>query len=315
MQGDRSRQKPVSRRVLIGGGIGVLAAFLSACSQKKTHPPTPTVAESTSTNRPDIASLVSQLTITQTPTPTPSASPTSSTPLIFLDPGHGGIDDGAVGTTVSGVSVDEKTVTLAIALRSAAKLRAAGYRVLLSRPNDSLPGLTSSDLTRDGGMLTPAGVLDDLQRRIELANSAGASLLLSIHLNANTDPATRGTETYYDSARPFASKSHRFAVLVQQSLMSAYRAHGFTTPDRGVIDDTKLQTARAGVLPDWYNHLVLLGPAVPGQLRPSQMPGVLNESLFISNPEEATAAVSPSMQDLIAGAFTQAIVQYFDPNA
>lgn len=232
-------------------------------------------------------------------------------PLVFLDPGHGGVDTGAVGTASDGTPVDEKTIALAIAQRTAAKLRAAGYRVVLARDDDTLPGLTPDDLTSDGQRLTAQGVLDDLQRRIDRANASGADLLLSIHLNALDDPSVRGAETYYDSARPFAADSLRFAQLVQDDLIAALRAKGYATPDRGVLDDTTLQADGVGPLGGSYNHLVMLGPAIPGKLRPSQMPGALNESLFLSNPDEASAATQPAMQDLIAGAFAKAVEDYF----
>lgn len=235
----------------------------------------------------------------------------ASPPVVFLDPGHGGVDTGAIGATSDGTPVDEKTITLAIAQRTAARLRAAGFRVVLARDDDTLPGLTPDDLTADGKSLSAQGVLDDLQRRIDRANASGAELLLSIHLNSLDDPSVRGAETYYDSTRPFAADSLRFARLVQADLIAALRAKGYTTPDLGVLDDTTLQADGVGPLGGTYNHLVMLGPAIPGKLRPSQMPGALNESLFLSNPDEATAATQPAVQDLIAGAFAKAVQDYF----
>lgn len=206
--------------------------------------------------------------------------------------------------------MQEKTITLALAQQTAAKLRARGYRVVLYRNTDALPGLTKADLTADGTELTPQGVLDDLQRRIDKANASGAKVLLSIHLNAYDDPSVAGAETFYDPDRPFAADNQRLARLVQGDLIAALRAAGYRTPDRGVVDDTTLQAPGVGSLHD-YDHLVLLGPAVPGQLRPSQLPGALSESLFLSNPPEATAALDPQVQDVIAGAFAQAIAEFF----
>ena len=232
-------------------------------------------------------------------------------PIIFLDPGHGGVDTGATGTTINGAQVDEKTLTLAIAQRTATKLRAAGFQVVLSRTGDSLPGLTADDLTADGKALTPQGVLDELQGRIDAANDSGASLLLSIHLNSFDDPSVGGAETYYDPDRPFSASSRRFANLVQQDLIAALRKAGYATPDRGVIDDTTLQAEGVGPLQGTYNHLVMLGPAIPGKLTPSDMPGALSESLFLSDPAEASAATQPLIQDLIAGAFIKAVEDYF----
>ena len=243
------------------------------------------------------------------PTATPMvAHPITSHPLVFLDPGHGGVDTGTIGTTDDGTTVEEKNV--ALALRTADELRHDGIRVALSRTDDSLPGSTPSDYTDDGPVLTPDGVLADLQRRIDRANASGAHVLLSIHLNAYDDPSVGGIQTFYGGARPFSDQSKRFATLIQESVIGALQAAGYTVPDRGATDDQDLQAESLGSLSGNYNHLVLLGPAIPGRLRPSQMPGALCETLFLSNPPEATAVVKPEVQGLIAAGFTKAIEQF-----
>lgn len=300
---DQRVMRLMSRRTLLAGGGLSLGMFLIGCAHPRSDP-----------------SVVPRMTIVSVdghvivPTPgategTAKAATTTTGPVVFIDPGHGGVDSGAIGTTNDGQDVDEKTVTLDLALRTATKLRSAGYQVVLSRTSDELPGLLATDLTPDGEALTPQGVLNDLQRRIDRANASGAKLFLSIHLNANDDPSVTGTETFYDSTRSFATENSLFAQSVQQHLIAALRANGYTTPDLGVIDDTTIEGNSLGVLPDIYNHLVLLGPGVSGQLRPTLMPGALSESLFLSNPDEATAATEPEMQDLIAGAYAAAISQ------
>ncbi|MGH2459062.1 MAG: N-acetylmuramoyl-L-alanine amidase family protein [Chloroflexota bacterium] len=245
--------------------------------------------------------------------PSPSPVPATSTPhpaTVFLDPGHGGVDTGTIGYTDDGTVVEEKTIALAIARQTASDLERDGIAVALSRANDSLPGIQPSDYEPDGTSLTANGVLDDLQRRIDRANASGARVLLSIHLNAFEDPSIGGTQTFYDSSRPFAAQNARFATLIQNDLIAALRAGGYDTPDRGITQDQDLITDRFDTLGDGYHHLVLLGPAVPGRLRPSAMPGALNESLFLSDPAEATAAAQPGTQNLIARAYTQAIEQF-----
>lgn len=244
-----------------------------------------------------------------TPDPaSPAATPTR-TRVVYLDPGHGGPDTGTGGTTLDGTWVQEKDVTLAIALRTAERLRAAGIEVVLSRTSDELPGLEPQDVLPDGEGLTAEGVLRDLQRRIDHANASGANLLLSIHLNGHVDPAATGTETYYDSTRPFSDESRRLAELIQRHVVEGLREAGYDAVDRGVFDQTELEAPGLGVLPD-YPHLVMLGPAVPGRLRPSAMPGVLNEVLFLSNPTEASLAQQPEIQDRIAQAYTDAILEF-----
>ncbi len=290
------------------------SAFLAPGSFDWRHPvpvatpsPTRSVSPSTRSDRPP-------LPVPADPTPvlrgSPSATPTPGQAVVFLDPGHGGVDTGTIGTTSDGTTVDEKTVALAIALRTAAILRGDGFSVVLSRVDDSLPGARPSDYTSDGTALTPDGVLADLQRRIDRANASGARVLLSIHLNSFDDPSVAGAETFYDSARPFSSQSLRLATVVQEALIGDLRAAGYDTPDRGVTDDQDLAVESLGSLAGDYHHLVILGPGVPGRLRPSQMPGALSEPLFLSNPAEASAAIQPLMQDLIARAYARAIEEY-----
>lgn len=230
--------------------------------------------------------------------------------LVFIDPGHGGVDTGAQATTSSGRQIDEKTYTLAVARRTAARLRADGVAVVLSRNDDSLPGSVPGDYTGDGKMLTAAGVLADLQRRIDRANDSGALVLLSIHFNAFSDPGVGGAETFYDDARSFASENERLGRLVQSSVVASLRQRGLVVADRGLTVDSSLVAEAFGTLGPSYNHLVLLGPAVPDRLRSSQMPGVLSEPLFISNPREADALTRADVQQALADAYASALEEF-----
>lgn len=241
--------------------------------------------------------------------PNPSVTPAPVHAQVFLDPGHGGVDTGTISVTEDGTIVQEKDITLGVAKQTATILQADGIWVALSRTDDSLPGAVPADYTTDGSELTPDGVLADLQRRVDRANASGARVLLSIHFEAFDDPSVRGAQTFYDSSRSFGATNLQFAILVQTDLIQAFRSQGDDTPDRGVTSDTVLVADLMGTLPD-YHHLVVLGPGVPGLLVPSQMPGALSEPLFLSNPNEASAAVDPKVQNLIATAFAQAITQF-----
>jgi N-acetylmuramoyl-L-alanine amidase len=312
MPGHHRPSGRMNRRDVLRWGLAALTGSLASCARggRDTATPVPT----TETVR--LSALVNRFGASGSPTPVPTGTPipasSANGPVIFLDPGHGGLDEGALGLTTDGRVVEEKAVALAIALRAAVKLRSAGFQPVLSRATDDLPSRSSTGAAANQATMTAQGELDDLQRRIDLANESNASLLLSIHLNASDDPSAGGTETYFDSARSFGAESRRFAEFLQQAVVAALQAGGYDATDRGVIDDTRLQADRAGVLPESYNHLVLLGPAVPGQLRPSQMPGALNEALFLTNPEEADAALDPLVQDRIAVAYTQAVIHFFE---
>ena len=309
------------QRALLVVVLGLISFAVTSCGRS-----TPTVGAGPAASpvgRPQLQLISSRLGFGTVPSPTPAgpadgstqpaagaSAPTASPIQVFLDPGHGGVDTGAIGTSETGAVVYERDMTLALALRAAARLRADGIGVALSRSDASLPGAVASDYTSDGTLLTPQGVLADLQRRIDRANASGARVFLSIHLNGFSDPAVAGTQTFYDGARPFASQNLAVATLVQQSVISSLRARGYTTPDRGVMDDQNLQAESLGALSGSYNHLILLGPGIPGTLRPTTMPGALIEVLYLSNPPEATAIAQPAMQDLLGTAIAQGIEQY-----
>ena len=110
------------------------------------------------------------------PTPRPDRSvrlPTLRTerPLVVIDPGHGGRDPGAAGTTTH-----ESAVTLAAAQLLKQELERTGrYRVQLTRDTDVYVGLN---------------------RRVDIARRAGADLFISLHADAIADPATRGASVY-----------------------------------------------------------------------------------------------------------------------
>lgn len=244
--------------------------------------------------------------------PAAASNPAAARAKVFLDPGHGGVDEGTSGTTTDGTRITEKATTLAVAQRTAAILRADGITVALSRQDDSLSALPASDYSADGTILTPDGVLADLQHRIDNANASGASVLLSIHFNGYTDPSVGGSETFYDSTRDFGGNNQHFATLIQGSVIRSFHDHGYNVPDRGITDDTQLQSDALGALPGSYNHLVMLGPGLPGRLRPSNMPGALSESLFLSNPSEATMISQPAMQDVLAHAYAEAIEAFLN---
>jgi N-acetylmuramoyl-L-alanine amidase len=123
---------------------------------------------------------------------------------VFLDPGHGGPDPGAAsGSTEAGQYIEERAITLPVALDAAQLLRIQGYRVVLSRTSDtSVAKMTPTDL--DNGVLTTPSEHADLLARVACANLSGAAALVSIHFDAYPDPNAAGATALYDTARPFA---------------------------------------------------------------------------------------------------------------
>jgi len=228
---------------------------------------------------------------------------------VFLDAGHGGVDPGAVGSTESGTTIEESTINLPIELDTMALLRARGYRVVVSRTqNTTVTRLTAGDTS--GGIFTAAGSHDDVAARDICANMARASLLVGIYMNAGYE-GDAGCVTGYDADRPFSADNLRLATLLQSDVLGAMNAQGWAIPDGGVQNDTGLGSA-VSAQAESYGHLMLLGPAQAGYFTtPSQMPGALIEPLFLTDPFEGSIAASAHGQQVIAGGIAQAVSQYF----
>ena len=276
----------ISAAARYGAEFGALASTglsLSAYSAAESQPAVTAVAAAEanppapdSTPAPD-----------HPPPPAPSPTPVPDKgKLIVIDPGHGGRDPGAVHTIAGGVvDLTEEEVNLWIALKLAEMLRADGYNVLLTRTDDRAVGPDRNQ---------PA----DLQARVDVANRAGADIFVSVHHNGSDNRSIRGTTVYYCSHRPFADQNRRLARLTQQALVRNLRQAGYDTVDRGAQDDAFL------------GHLALLGPH--NIRRPSQMPAVIGEALFITNDADADALKRVEIREAIARGDFEAIPAYFE---
>jgi N-acetylmuramoyl-L-alanine amidase len=241
--------------------------------------PTPTAVPSTATP--------TAVPPTATPQPTPSATPRpqANGKVIFVDAGHGGADSGAAHKNAAGVEdLLEKEANLWIATHLADALRAKGYQVVLSRSTDSfaIPG---------------ASTAVELQKRVDMANQAGADLYVAIHNNGNDNKSVRGTEVLYCNARTFTDKNIRLATLVQAALVRNLRAAGYNTVDRGIKDDVV------------RGHLAVLAPA--NLARATRMPGIIGESLFLSNEADAAALKRADIRQAIVQGYLEGIQAYF----
>lgn len=224
---------------------------------------------------------------------------------VFIDPGHGGLDPGVVGSAV-GRPVLEKDVALSVGTRLAELLRNDGYGVILARTSDSSVASLNAD-DSPAGALTATAVHRDLLTRIACANAASADVLLSIHFDAFDDPAVGGAETFYDAARPFAAESKRLAGDLQSALVAALGVN-----DRGVWADDQIGAPTLTTSGRLYDHLMELGPAESGWVDdPSQMPGALVEPLFLTNPAEARLASDPAGRQRVASALRTGLERYF----
>jgi len=145
---------------------------------------------------------------------------------IVVDPGHGGPDTGAIGST----ETREKNNNLAIGLKLAGLLRSAGAQVIMTRSTDVTPAVgTYSELS-------------DLQARVKIANDQNADLYISLHNDAFSNPDVGGITTYYSSASPVAAQSKDLATSIQSELVKsiALTSRGVKDANFYVIKNTKM---------------------------------------------------------------------------
>ena len=236
---------------------------------------------------------------------------------VFLDAGHGGIDPGGVGTTESGTAIYEADETLPVELDVMTLLRSAGYRVVVSRTNAStVLRLGPQDVS--GNLLTLLGAHDDVAARDVCANDARAQVMVGIYYNASSSPHEAGSITAYDTDRPFSAANLKLADLVQNDVLAQMNGQGWGIPNNGVQPDTGLGSldgspTSGGIAGEAaaYRHLMLIGPAMGDFFTtPSQMPGVVVEPLYITDPFEGSIAASTTDQTVIAQGVAFAVEQY-----
>ena len=190
---------------------------------------------------------------------------------IFLDPGHGGSDPGAI----SG-GVREKDLTLSVYNKVSSKLASLGYTVLTSRNVDK-------DV--------------DLVDRAEQANNANADMLLSIHFNAGGRGIARGIETYYyqsqeDIVPKINKENHNNAERLERSRKLANKVQQNLLYQTGA-NDRGVKRASFTVL------------------RETSIPSILVELGFIDNPEERNKVKTNEYQERLANGIVDGIVAYY----
>lgn len=124
--------------------------------------------------------------------------------VIVLDPGHGGIDGGAVGRD----GVLEKDISLDISLKVRDYLQEAGALVIMTRERDK-------DLAGKDTQRIRTRKWEDLQKRKEIINNSNGDLYLSIHLNALPASRWRGAQVFFN---PSDKKGEAASKFIQSEL-------------------------------------------------------------------------------------------------
>lgn len=221
-------------------------------------------------------------------------------PLIYIDAGHGGRDPGA-----RGASVNESDITLAAARALKQELERSGrYRVRLTRDGDVYVGLN---------------------RRVAIARQAGADLFISLHADAGADPATRGASVYTLSEQGAGRAVREFTrgENWQRSLNLPGRD---ASVDRILLDMTQratqnrsAQLARTllGELEEADHPLLRRSHRDAGLavLLAPDVPAVLLEMGFITNPEDESLLGDNRARRRLMRAVAEGIDRYFDAPA
>ena len=222
----------------------------------ETAPPQPDAAMA------GAGTLSAAVAVQSSPGPSGTIAPAPTRgDLIVIDPGHGGNDPGSLNPVLG---LTEKNLTLTISKLVQSRLKALGWRVTMTRDGDYEVG-------------DPNGIdRQELQARCDVANAAGATAFVSIHINSSVSTAPNGTTTYY--WRP-ADKS--FAQDVQSEAVAA----------DGIVD--------AGVKrEDFY------------VIKHTQMPAILIETAYLSNAHDGAMLQQPAFLDRVAAGIVRGIMDF-----
>jgi len=227
--------------------------------------------------------------------------------IVALDPGHGGEDPGAIGPA----GTREKDVVLRVA------------HLLRDRINATTVGGNPmrAYLTRDGDYFVPLGT------RVEKARRVQADLFVSIHADAFTTPAARGASVFALSqggasstaARWLANKENQADLVgglnVQSKDQHVQRALLDMSTTAQINDSLKLGTVLLGEIGNVGKlHKPRVEQAGFAVLKAPDIPSVLVETAFISNPEEEARLRSSAYQVQLADALMRGITRYFAKN-
>ncbi len=215
---------------------------------------------------------------------------------VVIDAGHGGDDEGAVGTG----GLTEKELVLDVAGRLARRLRDRGLTVVLTRQDDTFV---------------------PLETRTSVANDARADLFISIHANAARSSAPRGVETYFvsleasdESARQVAQRendafgTHAASMVEDDPLLALLGDMIATEHVRESSEFARLAQAELADLGSVPSRGVKQAPFVV--LMGVQMPASLIEIGFLTNAGDERAVRAAPRRDAIADALARAVASF-----
>jgi N-acetylmuramoyl-L-alanine amidase len=245
------------------------------------------------------------------PAASPKPSPDDHTDrfiVVALDPGHGGEDPGAIGSR----GTREKDVVLQIAQRLRDRINAT----TLTTRHLRLP--MRAYLTRDADFFVPLHV------RVQKARRVQADIFISLHADAFFTPEARGASVFALSqgaassaaARWMANQENRADAIgglnIQTRDAHVQRALFDMSTTAQINDSLKLGSEMLGNIRRIGKlHKSAVEQAGFAVLKAPDIPSVLVETAFISNPQEEALLVSEDYQNKLADALMQSIERYF----
>lgn len=214
---------------------------------------------------------------------------------IVVDAGHGGHDSGTLGPG----GVQEKDVVLDVALRLGKLLRQRlGADVIYTRDDDTfIP----------------------LEQRTAIANKAQADLFISVHANSSSDPTARGVETYYLN---FTTSPDALEVAARENAVSNESIHELSGLVKKITLKDKIDESRefaADVDSSLYAGLERGNPGLRDRgvkkapfvvLIGANMPSILAEISFLTNPDDATQLRESQYRERIAESLYRGVAKY-----
>ena len=205
----------------------------------------------------------------------PALAMMEALPTIILDPGHGGMDGGAVGVD----NIVEKGINLDIALVLRDMLTASGFTVVMTREMDI-------SLHDEGILGARKQKTSDLHNRLALTEQYPRTIFISIHQNKFGGAANEGAQMFYG---PRQEESRQLAEILQKNMVS------FIQPN-----NTR-QIKKAN------KNLFLMVNA--------SCPAVLIECGFLSSPREAKLLIDPAYQKQIAFVIGGSLLEFLQVEA
>jgi N-acetylmuramoyl-L-alanine amidase len=216
---------------------------------------------------------------------------------IVIDPGHGGHDTGTIGPN----GLQEKDLVLEVGRRLGKLLEARlGAEVVYTRKDDTfIP----------------------LETRTAIANQQRADLFISIHANSSQDPAARGVETYYLN---FTSSPEALEVAARENAVSEKSIYELQDLVKKIALKEKIEESRefAGdVQESLHGGLAAKSPAIRDRgvkkapfivLIGANMPSILAEISFVSNPTDEHRLETSEYRQKIAESLYRGIAKYVD---